>query len=365
MDATVGADVIRQSGQVGADQLRQHPVLQQQVWQLVQVPQGFEHAGVGRWTRLGLADHRQAEFGEQQFADLFRTRGIERTACMFADAGGDLGEVLFQMPLGRREGLAVHQQPGVLYMPEAGGDRDLLRTVDLEQVVLGEFGFEHLRQTPATLRILAGILRHVHHRHVGHGLTVGEIDHLSGGDLLLIEERFRQVVDAMAFTCRVQQPARQHGVAVDAVHRDAMSCEHAHIVFGVLSDLLHGRVGEQRREERLGRIPRHQGVVESTDRQVDCRTCIGDSTRHADTDQIGGQRIETGGLGIEGEPSGPADVGDVGGQLGEREDAVGCIRGAGRLGLRREEPRPTEVELGECRFVTTESPVDAVGIQRR
>ena len=131
MDAAISTDVFWQSGQVGADQLRQHAVLKQQVRQFVQVAQRFEHAGVRRWPRLGLAHHRQAELGEQQLSDLFRTSGIERAARVLADAGSDLGEVLLQMPLSGRERLAVHQQADVFDTSEATSDRHFLRAVDL------------------------------------------------------------------------------------------------------------------------------------------------------------------------------------------------------------------------------------------
>jgi hypothetical protein len=95
------------------------------------------------------------------------------------------------------------------------------------------------------------------------------------------------------------------------------------------------------------------------------RARVGDAARHADADQVGGQRIEAGGLGVEGEAPGLARVGDEGRQVGERQDAVGRVRGARRLGLRREEPRTAEIELGERRFIAAERAVDAEGIERR
>ena len=121
----------------------------------------------------------------------------------------------------------------------------------------------------------------------------------------------------MAFAAGIEQPTREHGVAVDAVHGDAVVRQHAHIVLGVLPDFFYRRISEERCEQCFRHVPRHQIMVEAADRQVHRCALVGNATRHADANQVGGQRIKAGGFGVEGKPPDGANVGNIAGQIRE------------------------------------------------
>lgn len=116
-----------------------------------------------------------------------------------------------------------------------------------------------------------------------------------------------------------------------------MPAHHVQVVLAVLADFAHGRVGEQRRQlrQRMGAVELNRGAGKVVaERQIRRLTWLGG---HAQADQVGLQRVQAVGFGIESELAGGAQL---------RDPAVQLL--LGQDGLVRARRRQRWIQVHRC-----------------
>ena len=297
--------------------------------------QGLQDAGVCRRAALGAADDRQLQFVEQQRRHLLGAGGVEIGAGVAADLGLDLRQVGLEVFLGLAEDGAVDGDAGVLHAGQAEFQGNFLVTVDRQEALFRQFGFQQLGQAPGALGVLAGVAGHGGDGHLIHGLAGLQVDDGGGRDLRLAQQGMGQVIQAVAFAGWVQEPRGKHGIAVVTGHRQPMGGQDAGVEFGMLADFAHRGIRQQGREQGLGRGPVDGGTIGTQHRQVGGGTFHRATAGEGDAHQAVPQGIQTGGFRIDGEASRGPQIGDEGRQVRHGQGAVGFRRG----GLARDEGR--------------------------
>ena len=118
---------------------------------------------------------------------------------------------------------------------------------------------------------------------------------------LVAKMTLRQRIHVVPRDAGIQHEALQHRVVGIALHLDAVATQHVQVVLAVLAEFPLRRIGQQRAQcveyRRARQLHRRTGIVV---RQRDVAGLAGFDAE-ADADQVGAQRIQRVGFGIEGE----------------------------------------------------------------
>ena len=161
------------------------------------------------------------------------------------EAAGEAGE--------RR---ALDPDAGPLHQRQHRRDRPLQGLVDGVDVLGDQPWLEHEPEPQADIGLLAGKFGGARDRHAveGDGGAAGAHD-LLVGEAGIGEQRAGKLLWQMLGAAGVERIGHQARI-VEAGQRDAVAGEHHHVEFGVLHDLEHGRVFQQRLQqiERLAHL---------------------------------------------------------------------------------------------------------------
>ena len=176
----------------------------------------------------------------------FGRADIDRAAGELVDLGLEAGGFLGEFAGQPRQHLAVDRNAAPLHLRQHAQQRPLQRLVDVEHVLGGKPGFEHLPQPQRHVGILGGVFgRLVDFDAVERDLGLAGLGHLVEVDGLVIEVAPRQGIEAVIGTAGVDHVGHQHGVVVgrdlDAAHGENLPVE-----FQILADLEHAGIFQQR-----------------------------------------------------------------------------------------------------------------------
>ena len=166
-------------------------------------------------------------------------------------------------------------------------------------------------QAPGHVGVLGGVVERLVQRHLVEGhLRLAGAGHVLELDGLVPEMQPRQLVHAVAMPAAVEHVGQEHGV-VQGRDGNAVAGQHQRVVLEVLADLEDARVLEHRLEggERVGerdllrRLPAASQVEAAVARgramaERDIAGLAG-RERERDPDQVGAERVERGGLGVD------------------------------------------------------------------
>ena len=197
--------------------------------------------------------------------------------------------------------LGINQHTVSLHLVKHLGRGDLDATVDVEQLRIGlDARIQHGVQMQGDIGVFGGIARglldiDLLETNLGRALACD----LLVGDGSTIQVALGQRVHAMG-SMGLEHIRLQQGVMFDAAHRDAVVAQHMHVVLQVLADLA----------MRLAAQPTGQALQHRLARQLIGCTGITMRKRHIagsarldrkrQPDDLGGHRVERGGLGVEG-----------------------------------------------------------------
>ncbi len=296
----VFADFFGQAVGVGALELRKPAMFQDQRRQRVLGGQLLQHVLGRRRLALGrLAHHRNLEPLEENFLQLLGRAQVELAAGRFPGALFESLELFGDLGALDRELVAVDQHAARLHAGQHVDQRDFQLFVDfLHARVLADFRPQLAVQRQADLGVFAGIVRGLGHRH----LVEGQLLLAFPGDLFVGRGLAPQVTRGQ----RIQVVARGGGVvAVGLEHRVVANAgelqpgaaQHVQVVLGVLRKLRAIGIG-QHAGQRGDRLVSAEFVVlvGVPDRHVER---LAGFDRERESDQIGIQRLEAGGFGIE------------------------------------------------------------------
>ena len=297
----------------------------------------------------GLLAAREAEFAEQQVADLLGAAEIERPP-------GDLLRPRLQIDHAQREvvaevaqGVRIDADAVAFHLRQHRREMAFERLVNREQAFAGEPGLQQVVQPQGDIGVLGGVAgRRVEGDVLETLLRLAGAGHLFEADRLVAEPLGRQFVHAVAVQAGLQNIGDQHGV-LDGRHHDPVARQDGEVVLGVLRDLEHRRIFKQRLEpgddfverdlvQRRGFLQRQPLRLAMADRNV---TGLARRDGQGHTAQTGVRRGKGVGLGVESDdPHGPRP-GDPGVESRQVADAdIGLDvdrrdrRGFGRLDLR-------------------------------
>jgi hypothetical protein len=233
-------DHARQLVGVGALQLGQRAVFEQQLGQRVVERQFGQHFFVGRRAAGGgFLLHRQAELAEQDFAQLLRRGEVERLASQFVSLGFQRHDLLADFVALPGEYFAVDQDAGALHLPDHLPGRQFDVVVDAAQTgFAGELRVQHVMHAQRHVGVFGG---------VGGGafeVDLVEADLLGAlaaqvfvGDGFEAEVARAQLAEIVALV-GFDDVALQHRVVRDAFERNAVVGEDVLVVLGVLQHFL-------------------------------------------------------------------------------------------------------------------------------
>jgi hypothetical protein len=294
---------IEQPGQridIGVFELDQRPIVENRPRQRVLHGKLGEDLLVGRGAGLGLADHRQLELFEEDLTELFDRTDLELLAgrlvtprLCFGDAFGELPGKLLEDLLVDRDAVGLHSR-------QDRDQRQLELLVELVELALFEHRPELGVEQPGDVGVLGRVVAGFFEAHVGKGLFVA-------GDLVVGNHAVRQVdqgevVELVRASVRAQQIVGQQGVTVDAANLYAVSGEDLEVVFEVLTGDSDVWALDEWRHDLFDLVPLHlwfEGRVGH--RHVPGHLFVG---AEGEPDEIGLQRIERGGLGVESKTTG-------------------------------------------------------------
>ena len=315
--AGVRVDHFHQLFGVGAAQLGQRAVVQDQARQLVLVGDGFQRVLVGGGLALrGFHYDRQVQLLEQQRLQLLGRVQVELAPGDLEGAGLDRQHPRGQVAALAAQFVGVDQHAVFLDPGQHLDQRHFDLVVDLQQRRLGgEFFSQHLVQAQADVGVLGGVARGGFDIHLRERNLLGAL----AGDVLVTQRAVAQIaqrqrIQVVAGGGRVQHEALQQGVLCIAADPHAVTAHHVEIVFAVLAELGLGCILQHRAQRiqhlfawQLGRCA---GVVV---RQRHVSGAAG-FNRKTQADQIGAHRIERVGFGVEGDQLGAAQAFDPAGQ---------------------------------------------------
>ncbi len=211
--------------------------------QRVVFSQLLQHFLVGaRRTARGLLDHRQAELGEENLADLLGAAQVEGLVCQrmcfllqLQDAQAQLGALPCQRGRVNQHAVALHavQRLAAFHF----------KLVDETQLVITlQLRPQHPVDIERLVGVLAGVLGRLVHRHLRKGNLVRALArHHFIVDAAAAQVALGQAGQAMGLV-HFKHVALQHGVVRIALHLDAVVGEHVAVVLDVLAKLLLLRV---------------------------------------------------------------------------------------------------------------------------
>ena len=171
-------------------------------------------------------------------------------------------------------------------------------------------------QAPGHVGVLGGVVERLVQRHLVEGhLRLAGTGHVLELDGLMPEMQARQLVHAVAVPAAVEHVRQEHGV-VQGRDRDPVAGQHQLVVLEVLADLEDTRVLEQRLERGQRGIERdlpgrRGGSFQVEAAQVETAGARGRAMAERDIaglarrererhpNQVGAERVERGGLGVD------------------------------------------------------------------
>ena len=227
----------RQLVGVGALELGQAAVFEQAGRQRVVAGQFSQHFFIGaRRAGRGFLLHRQAELGEQYFADLLRTAQVERLARKLESFAFQRQHALGQLLALRGQPHGVNQHAGAFDAHQDLGGRHLDALIHVQQSGLRfelrpQAAVDVQRHVAVLARILAG----------GVDIDLGKRDlaRALAAQVFVTQALAAQVALGQAFQpvrlVGFEHVALQHGVVLIAANGDAGIREHMRVVLDVLA----------------------------------------------------------------------------------------------------------------------------------
>ena len=247
-------DISGQRVGIGALQLGEHAPIEHLARQIVAFGrQLLERRGVGApGPGLSAPPARQTHLVEQDLAELLGRANIEvlsgKLPDLVLEPGDGLGEG--QRQARQRRLLDFYAPP--LHLGENGRKRPLQRLIDRGDGFGGEAGFQDHPQPQADIGLLAGIFGGARHLDTveRHRVAAGAHD-LFLGEAGIREEAAGEFGGQVLGASGVERIGHEAGI-VDRRERDAVTGERHHVELGVLHDLQHALVFQDRLEQVQG-----------------------------------------------------------------------------------------------------------------
>ncbi len=239
-----GVDHLRQLVGIGRLELGHAAVLQQDLRQRVILGQLLQHFFVGRRRAGGgLLDHRQAEFDEEDLADLLRRTQVERAAGQLVSLLLEFEHALAQFVRLHAQQVAVDQHAVALDLVQHFHRRHLDVAVDVGEALVR---FDVRQHRPVQAQRDVGILGRVLGGAAQFDLVEADlVDALAAH----VDKRNRRVAQVahghrvhVVRLVRLEYIRLQQRVVHDALQGDAMVGEDVHVVLEVLAELGLGRI---------------------------------------------------------------------------------------------------------------------------
>ena len=139
---------------------------------------------------------------------------------------------------------AVHPDAGHLHLRDHRQQRAVHLFMDRGHLLLPQPAAEALPEAEGDIGILGGIVGGRAQRHLGKALQPP--GHVLVGDRRVAKMAGGQIVHAMVPAPGIERVTQQHRVVEGAEHGHAVTGQHDQIIFEIVADLEHGRIGEQR-----------------------------------------------------------------------------------------------------------------------
>ena len=303
----------------------------------------FEHVGAGG-IGAGLAGFLapgQAELAKQDLAHLLGRGDVEGLSGQRVNLVFEPGTVLTELGGHAREDLRVDFDPGSLHVDQNVDQRSLHGLVERGHFLRHQSGLQSPVQPHGDIRVLGGVVERLVQRHVVEGhLRLPHPGNLLVGDGLVTEHPLGQLVEAVVVLTAVEHKAEQHGI-VDGRDVDVAVPKHGEVVLGVMGDLHHRRVFQQRLEpgQRFGQGDLLGHLGDQVGGAMGQRDVAGLTGFHAQRhpDQFGLLLVQRGGFGVEGHQPRGLSAGDPALQRLDRGHQLIFVVSDGRfdIGARR------------------------------
>ena len=185
-------------------QLRQEPVFEHQLRQVVHHRQHFEHALVCGIPGLGAFLPGQSQLFKEHHAQLLRRVDVELLAGRRVDRRLQFPDPLPHPPAQAVQDRNVHRDPGPLHVAKHVDERDFEVAVEPVQFRLHQFRPQEVCNLPGEVGVRAGIIRHLLRRRLAHQPLFFPLpDKVGDGGHLASQELGRKVVQRVPALPRV------------------------------------------------------------------------------------------------------------------------------------------------------------------